>query len=201
MILTIPYNPNLPGGYDKLASAITRYGKHPNHTLFVVAKEGHEDGAFLFAMKVRECFGRYFAVTVPDQKETALRNSNRMFAAALDALKQYEPTEHEMPEPVMFYFDPTWRPTKARWLDEFQSEYYIKGAPTTFGHFKTTGGVGKVVGPVAIKRDFLQKTKLLSFLSDSTHWREFLAWEIINNGLPSEALGRVLPAFIRPFDP
>lgn len=200
MIVTIPYNPSLPGGYDKLASALTRNGKNQHHTLFVLAKEEHEDGAFDFAMKVRDYFGRYFAVSVPDQQETMLKASNRMFLAALDALKTYVPLETEMPEPVMLYFDPSWRPTKVGWLNEFQAEYYIAGAPTTFGHFRTTGGIGKVVGPVAIKRDFLTKTKLLTFLPDDRHWRDFLSWEIIGNGLVSEAFGRILPAYIRPFD-
>lgn len=195
MILVIPHNPNLPGGYDKLAAAILRYGRHPNHALYVIAKEEHEDAAFDFAMKIRKQFGRYFAVTVSDQQETMLHASNRMFVAALDALKSYEPTEIEMQEPVMFYFDPTWRPTQDRWLDKFQAEYYIAGAPTTFGKF----GDGKVIGPVVLKKDFLQKTKLLNFMPEDIHWREYLAWEIINNGLQSEALGRILPAYIRPF--
>lgn len=200
MILTLPYNPTLPGGYDKLVSAILRYGKHPAHTLFVAAKAEHEDGAFEMAMKLKDHFGRYFAITVPDQPETALRASNRMFVASLDALRAYAPAAHEMPEPVMLYFDPTWRPTQDRWLDKFQAEYYIAGAPTTFGHFQTKG-TARVVGPVAIKRDFLKITKLLSFMPDDIHWREYLAWEIIQNGLQAEALGRILPAYIRPFDP
>lgn len=201
MIVAIPYNPSLPGGYDKLASAISRYGKHPNHALFVISKDEHQDGAFDFAMKVQEMFGRYFAVTVVDQPgETMLKTSNRMFLAALDALRSYQPTENEMPEAAMLYFDPTWRPTKARWLDELQAEYYIAGAPTTFGHFSTTGGIGKVKGPVILHSRFLNLTKLLTFLPADAHWRDFLAWEIINNGLQSTAFGRILPAFIRPFD-
>ena len=194
MILTIPFNPTLPGGYDKLTSAILRYGRHPNHTLFVAAKEEHEDGAFALAMKLKDQFGRYFAVTVPDRQETGLRASNRMFVAALDALRDHVPAEGEMPDPVMLYFDPSWHPRKARWLDEFQAEYYIAGAPMTFGHF----GKGRIEGPVALSRRFLKETKLLTFLPQDTHWREFLAWEFINNGLQSEALGQDLPAYIRP---
>lgn len=200
MILTLPFNPTLPGGYDKLATALLRYGRHPAHTLFVIARQEHEDPAFEFAMKVRNQFGRYFAITVPDQRETALKASNRMFVAALDALRQYAPAAHENPEPVMLYFDPTWRPTKARWLDEFQSDYYLAGAPSTFGNWKVKGDAARVEGPVAISRKFLNQTKLLDFLPDTTHWREFLAWEIINNGLQSEAFGRVAPSYIRPSD-
>ena len=198
MILTIPYNPTLPGGYDKLTSAILRYGRHPNHTLFVAAKEEHEDGAFAMAMKLKEQFGRYFAITVPDRQETGLRASNRMFTASLDALRAYEPTEEETHDPVMFYFDPSWHPRKARWLDEFQAEYYLAGAPVTFGNFVRRGTSARIDGPVAIHRRFLSETKLLDFLPQDTHWREFLAWEIINNGLQSEALGQTPPAYIRP---
>lgn len=194
MILTIPYNPTIPGGYDKLTSAILRYGRHPNHLLFVAAKEEHEDGAFALAMKLREQFGGYFAVTVPNRQETGLQASNRMFVAALDALRDHVPSYGEMPDPVMLYFSPSWHPRKPRWLDEFQAEYYLSGAPMTFGCF----GKGKVDGPVAISRRFLAETKLLRFLPQDKHWREFLAWEIINNGLQSEALGQSLPAYIRP---
>lgn len=194
MILTIPYNPKTPGGYDKLSASILRHGRHPAHTLFVVSKEADEDAAFAFAMKVQNQFGRYFAVTVPDQRESMTRASNRLFVAALKALESYEPSETENAESVMLYFDPTWKICKPRWLDEFQAEYYIAGAPVTMGNFKGE----KVTGPVAINRRFLKLTKLLSFLPDSTHWREFLAWELINNGLQSTAFGRILPAYIRP---
>jgi len=197
MILTIPYNPNLPGGYDRLTGSILRLGKYPSHTLAVVAKAQHEDAAFDFAMKIHGQFGRYLAVTVPDAQEMMLAASNRMFLAALDMLWDYAPTEHEMPDPAMFYFDPSWRPTKQRWLDEFNTEYYLAGAPTTFGCFNEQ----KPVGPVVIKQDFLKKSKLLGFLPGAgAHWRDFLAWEIINNGVNTEALGRTLPAYIRPFD-
>ena len=198
MILCIPYNPSLPGGYDKLVSGIVRYGKHPAHTLFIVAKAEHEEGAFTMAMQLKDHFSRYFAITVPDQPEAPIRNSNRMFVAAMDALRSYKPLALEMPQPVMLYFDPSWRPTQDRWLDKFQAEYYISGAPTTFGSFKTTG-TAKVIGPVAISCKFLRETKLLNFLPETVHWREFLAWEIINSGLQAEALGRILPAYIRPF--
>ena len=200
MILTIPYNPTLPGGYDKLVSSITRFGKHPMHTLFVVSLPQHEDGAFDLAMRLREYFGRYFAVTVPAaaQPESGTHLSNRMFTAAVDALRSYEPTEQEMPDPVMLYHDPLWRPMKVRWLDEFQAEYYIAGAPDTFGLFQSKGDKARVEGPVAVSRKFLAKTDLLPFLSGETHWREFLAWEFIRNGLPSTAIGRTLPAYIRP---
>src|SRR6478609_8333553 len=142
MILAIPYNPNLHGGYDKLVGAINRYGRHPAHTLFVLAQEEHEDGAFALAMKLKDQFGRYFAVSVPTPEvpDSAIAGSNRVFLAAMDALRSYEPTENEMPEPVLFYFDPTWHPRKTRWLDEFQTEYYLAGAPVTFGCFQVKEG-------------------------------------------------------------
>ena len=197
MILTIPYHPSLPGGSDRLAGALSRNGRHPNHTLVVITQAAHEDAAFDFAMKIHGQFGRYIAVTIPDQQEPMLVTSNRMFLAALDMLREYVPADYEMPDPSMLYFDPTWRPTKQRWLDEFNSDYYLAGAPTTFGCFRD----GKPIGPVVIKQDFLKKTKLLDFLPGAgTHWRDYLAWEIINNGVNAEALGRTLPAYIRPFD-
>ncbi len=201
MIVALPYSPDLPGGYDRFVSAITRYGKHPSHTLFVIAKEEHTDGAFELAMRLKEQFGRYFAISLDERRETRLQESNRMFLTALNALKEYQPTENEMPEPTMIYFDPTWRPMKQRWLDEFQMEYHLAGAPATFGCFQTKGGKGKILGPVAINRRWLGITKLLDFLPANTHWREFLAWEIINNGLQSPAIGQLLPAYIRPFAP
>lgn len=198
MILAIPYNPTLPGGYDKLASALIRHGRNPNHSLFVVSTEEHEEGAFAFAMKVRTQFGRHFSITIPNQPESMLGASNRIFLAALDALRSYEPTEDEMQEPVMLYFDPTWKITVPQWLNAFQAEYYLKGAPLTFGYFRVKGEKSRVDGPVAISRGFLKISKLLPFLSDKTHWREFLAWEMTNNGLQSEAFGRNAPAYLRP---
>lgn len=203
MILTIPYNPSLPGGYEKFVASIMRNGKHPGHTLFVTALPQHEDGAFDLSMKLKDYFGRFFAIQVeaPAKPETPVQASNRAFLAALHALQSYEPLPNEMPEPVMLYMDPTWRPTKQRWLDEFHTEYYIKGTPVTFGNFETRGDQARVVGPVVISRRFLGLTKLLDFLPADTHWRGFLAWEFVNHGLQAEAIGRTLPAYIRPFDP
>lgn len=199
MILTIPFNPNLPGGYDRLINALLRNGKHPNHTLIVLAKQEHEDPAFDFAMKLREHFGSLIAKSIPssDTPRSAVAESNTLFLTALEALRTYVPGDHEMQEPAMLYFDPTWRPTKTRWLDEFNTEFYLAGVPTTYGYFKED----KPLGPVVLKQDFLTKSKLLEFLPGAgTHWRDYLAWEIINNGVNAEALGRTLPAFIRPFD-
>lgn len=202
MILTIPYHPLLPG-YEKLVSAINRYGKHPAHSLAVVSLPQHEDAALELAMKVKDQFGRYFAVTIPQpqQPESPLRASNRMFLAALDNLRAYQPAGQEHPEPVMLYFDPLWRPTRARWLDEFHADYHLAGAPITFGNFVKDGAKARVEGPVAINARFLKITKLLDFMNGEDHWRDFLAWEIINHGLQAEAFGKILPAYIRPFDP
>lgn len=203
MLLAIPYNPNLPGGYDKLVSAIQRHGKHPAHTLFVISQQEHDEQAFELAMKLKDQFGRYFAVTLPPpaQPETMLRVSNRMFSAAMDALRSYEPTDEENPKPVMLYFDPTWRPTKARWLDEFQTDYYMAGAPAVFGRFVKEKDRARVEGPVAVGIDFLKHTQLLNFIPPNSHWRDFLAWEMVNVGVETPALGPALPAYIRPFDP
>lgn len=198
MILAVPYNPTLPKGYAKLVADLNRNGRHPNHALFVVSQEVHQDEAFEFAMKVKDQFGRYFAVTVPTQDTGMIWTSNRMFLAAMDALKSYIPTPEEMQEPVMLYFDPTWKITRPRWLDDFQAEYYIRGAPVTFGNFRVKGEKARIEGPVAINSRFLKITKLIDFLPRDLHWREFLAWEIVNNGLQSEAFGRISPAYIKP---
>lgn len=201
MLLAIPFNPTLPGGYKKLADSILRYGRHPNHTLIVPSLVSHEEEALEFAMKLKDQFGRYFAVTVPDQPETMLRTSNRIFTATMKALNDHTPAPGEMPEPVMLYHDPTFKPFKKRWLDEFQAEYYLSGAPTVFGRFKVDGDTARVEGPVAINARFLKATKLIDFLPDDAHWRDFLAWEMFNVGVSAEAIGKVLPAYIRPYDP
>ena len=203
MLLTIPYNPTLPCGYDKLVSAIQRHGKHPLHTLFVASQQEHEDGAFELAMKLKDHFGKYFAITLPPpaHPETMLKVSNRMFVAAMDALRTYKPTGTDHPKTVMLYMDPSWRPTKPRWLDEFQSDYYLAGAPKVFGHFKTEGDKARIEGPVAVGIDFLAHTQLLNFIPPSAHWRDYLAWEMVNVGVRADAFGPVAPAYIRPFDP
>lgn len=197
MIVAIPFNPSLPGGYDRLVSAIIRYGKHPNHTLFVVSRAEHEDAAFEMAITLKDQFGRFFIITVPDKNVPPLQRANNLFVGATDALLAYEPTEDESEDPAMLYFDPLWRPVKARWLDEFNSEYHIFGAKPTYGCFDGD----KVIGPVVLKRSFLKKSLLINFLPTDRHWREYLAWEIITNGLHADALGKNLPAYIRPFDP
>lgn len=200
MLLAIPYNPTLPGGYERLIGAFQRLGKHTAHTLIVLTSEAHEDGALALAMELKDVFGRHFSVTIQDQKEPMVKTSNRMFVAAMDTLKKHVPASSEMPEPVMLYFDPTWRPTQKRWLDEFQAEYYIAGAPTIYGYFKTKDEKARVEGPVAINVRFLKQTQLIDFIPDNVHWRDYLAWEMFNSGVKAPAFGKALPAYIRPYD-
>lgn len=199
MLLAIPYNATLPGGYDRLTDALKRSGRHPNHTLVVISTVEHEEGAFEFAMGLKDFFGRYFAVTLPDQKETMLRGSNRIFRAAMTALHEYRPLPNENQEPVMLYLDPTWRPTQKRWLDEFQTEYYFAGAPLIYGRITREGKKARVDGPVAINARFLQRSTLIDFVPDDVHWRDYLAWEMFNVSVKAPAIGKILPAYIRPY--
>jgi hypothetical protein len=198
VLLAIPYNSTLPGGYDKLTDAIKRLGRHPGHTLIVLSTVEHEEGAFEFAMGLKDYFGRYFAVTLPDQPESMLKTSNRVFRAAMTALHDYLPTPTEHPEPVMLYMDPTWRPTQKRWLDEFQTEYYFAGAPLVYGRIKTDKTKARVDGPVAINVKFVQQSTLIDFVPDDTHWRDYLAWEMFKVSVKAPSIGKVLPAYIRP---
>lgn len=200
MILCIPYHPRITD-YGKFGSALRKLGTNPSHSLMTVSTREHEEAAFEFQMGLVDGYLSAKAVVVPDvPRETPMQFSNRMFLGAMKALHDHVPGPSEHPKPVMLYHDPTWRPFTNRWLDDLQGEYYLNGAPLVMGRFETNGaGVPVTAGPVAFAKGYPKHSKLLDFLMDSgEHWRNFLAWELVNSSVKTDTIGRNKAASIRP---
>lgn len=197
MILSLPFHPDLPADYDRFAAHLKRKGSMPHHTLMVVALQQHEEEAFSFAMGLANSFQRNFLVAVPTEHETFLRSSNRLFKAACKALHEYAPGREEIADPAMVYFDPTWRPVRNRWLDELQSEYYFANGPTVFGNFED----GIPTGPIVLSKEYPAKSRLIDFIPGDIHWRKYLASEMVNFGVKTDAIGPHEAAYIRPYTP
>lgn len=198
MILCLPFHPSSPVDYDKFAGHLKRKGSMPNHTLLVVTLQQHEEQAFSFAMGLAGMFHRHFLSVVPDDRGTTLKHSNRMFLAACKALHEYAPDRKEIADPAMLYYDPSWRPVKNRWLDELQAEYYFQNAPVVFGNLVDGS---PVEGPVILAKSYPAKSRLLDFLPDNEHWRKYLASEMVNLGVKTDAIGSQEAAYIRPYAP
>jgi hypothetical protein len=200
MILCIPHHPRITD-YAKFSLALRKLGTNPSHSLVVISNREHEEAAFEFQMGLVDGYLSGKSVVVPDiPGETPMQFSNRMFLAAMKTLDTHVPGPSEHPKPVMVYFDPTWKPFANRWLDDLQGEYYLNGAPLTMARFETRGdGLPVTAGPVMFAKGFPQHSRLLAFLMDSgKHWREFLAWEIVNSAVKTDTIGRNKAASIRP---
>lgn len=198
MILCIPYHPSLPLDYKKLASHLKTKGSHPSHSLMVVCNYRHEEEAFSFSMGLAKLFARQELVVTPDYPDEApVRASNRLFAAAMKAFHKYVSQPPEHPTPAMLYYDPIYRPVKNRWLDDIQSEYYLKDAPMVLANFVK----GLTVGPVVFGSKYPKSSKLIDFVPETTHWRRYLASELVKDGVETEAFGESADAYIRPYTP
>jgi len=200
MILCIPYHPRITD-YAKFSLALRKLGTNPSHSLVVISNREHEEAAFEFQMGLVDGFLSGKSVVVPDiPGETPMQFTNRMFLGTMKMLDEHVPGPSEHPKPVMVYFDPTWRPFTNRWLDDLQGEYYLKGAPLAMARFETReDGLPVTAGPVLFAKGFPKHSKLKNFLIDSgKHWREFLAWEIVNVAVKTDTIGRNKAASIRP---
>jgi len=202
MLLAIPFHSAIPADYSDFSVYLRKKGTNPSHSLIVLCRREDEDAAFAFAHSLSSSFHRHLLVVLPDQQETMLGTSNRMFKEAVKAHFNYEPDATEMSNPPMAYFDVTWRPNKGRWLDELQSDYFLSGAPTVFANFAPQEpGPPAPVGPVVLAKDYTTHSKLLDFIPATQHWRNYLAWEMFNLGVACTAVGSADPAYIRPFTP
>lgn len=200
MILCIPFHPRITD-YAKFALALRKFGTNPSHSLMVISNREHEEAAFEFQMGLVDGFLSGKSVVVSDiTGETPMQFTNRMFLAAMKALDSHIPGPSEHPKTVMVYFDPTWRPYTNRWLDDLQGEYYLNGAPLVMARFEPRGdGLPVTAGPVMFAKGFPKHSRLTNFLIDSgKHWREFLAWELVNSSVKTDTIGRNKAASIRP---
>ena len=200
MILCIPYHPRITD-YAKFSHALRKLGTNPSHSLMVISTREHEEAAFEFQMALVDGFLSAKSVVLPDlPRETPLNITNRLFLGAMKALDEHVPGPSEHPKPVMLYFDPTWRPFTNRWLDDLQAEFYLKGAPLVVAKFDVKDdGLPVSTGPVLFSKGFPKHSKLMPFLIDSgQHWRNYLAWELVNSSVKTDTIGRNKAASIRP---
>jgi hypothetical protein len=200
MILATPFHPALPVDYEGLALHLRRKGTNAGHALVVLCRREHEDKAFEFGHGLSALFHRQFIHTLPDLSGNGIQVANRFLLAALEFLRSYVPGSGEIPDPALLLFDPTWRPQANRWLDELQADYYLRGARDVMACFEGSDPP-VTAGPVVFGRDFVTRCTLLDFLPADTHWRHYLAWEMFNLGVKTDAIGRKEPAFIRPHTP
>jgi len=170
-------------------------GTNPNHTLAVISFRQHDEGAYLFGNSVSDYFGRHMKLTVTSEPGSAAQAANQFFTSTLRAFQKYKPKAHEPDDLPLLYFDPTYRPTSARWLDDLQASYYREGAPMVFGNF---GENGVPVGPIVLSRNFRKKSSLLDFLPENTHWRSYLAWELSKNSVKASCIGSHESAILQP---
>jgi len=180
MTLSIPIIPGLD--YTPLAKAIKSAGTNPNHTLMTVAFRSDDDRALQFAMELDDYFGKHQRVIVENEVGSPTARSNRMFTAATTAFR-----DEKYP---LLYFDPSQRPAAAHWLDVLQANYFRCAAPQVFAKFLT----GKPFGSLILSMRYLQTSTLRNFLPPDTHWRAFLATEMLLKNEPAaeEIIGNVI---------
>lgn len=187
MILCTPFAPGLTDYTDYTAFLIRR-GKLLGHVHLVVARHEDEAEAYEFAEKLSDHFVRTHTSILPPKARSANETAVDMFRAALRFARDYKPGEGELPDPAMLYTSPDYRPQENGWLDQIQSEYYLKRAPLVFGKFEPNGP--KILqGPAVFRKDYYGKSGLLSSVPPNIHWRLYLQHEILNNAVETTLIG------------
>lgn len=187
MILAVPYHPDLPVDYKRLAADFRKFSGNKNHTILILSRPQDEDAAYEVAMNLSPNFGRSFNASLLKEGATQIETSNAFFQTALRFLKTYKREKNEPEGMPLLYLDPNWRPKDHRWMDELQSEYFLQGAPGVMGVIghracaDFTAGV--VIGP-----KYLAKSTLLDFLPPSAHWRKYLHDELCLHAVPTKSI-------------
>lgn len=194
MFVAIPFLAATKADYADLAKTILRRGTNPNHTLAVVSLRSEDEGAYMFGNALTDHFGRHVKISIEDEPRSGASLANKFFTATLEAFGKYRPSQKENKDTPLLYFDPDYRPNNPRWLDDLQSEYYLKGAPKVFGSFED----GIPTGPIILSPSFASASALLPFLSGETHWRNYLAWELANNSVKANGIGTHSSAVLSP---
>lgn len=188
MLVAIPFIPQVTD-YDNLVAEIKKRGSLSNHSLLVLTEYENEGQAYVFASKLSEHFGEWKTQVLPETKRRSVKLSNDMFQAAVRA-SQSLPGSAENLAPAMMYFDPGYRPQRNGWLDEIQSDYYLKQAPQVFGASTPAGdGAKRFNGPLVLSKTYGAESGLLDFLPDTVHWRVHLSWEFTNNSVETKLIG------------
>lgn len=196
MFVAIPYILQSGADYAGLSQSIQRYGTNPGHTLAVVSLRSEDEGAYLFGSALSDYFGRHAKVSVEDAPRTMTELSNSFFVRTLDAFSKYKPGPKEAANAPLLYFDPSYRPSNPRWLDDLQSEYFQRGAPPVMGQFTPEG---RTDGPIIIGRGVPATWPLLPFLPADQHWRNFLTWDLARGSVKANGIGPHPSAVLSPY--
>src|SRR6478736_1116746 len=190
MLLAIPYHSGSPVNYANVGKVLRKTSGNARHTLLVIARPCDEDEAFKFANSCHLFGDIQFVLTLKDG-ENPTEGANLMLQTALRFHREYvvQPTlPGEVPNPPMAYLDPKWTPKADRWLDQIQAEFFQNGAPDIMGDHLGSGAISWADKPdfnalVVFGPDYFAKSALVPFLDTSTHWRRFLAWEMVRNSV------------------
>ena len=187
MILATPYAEGLTDYTDYTAYLIRR-GKLLNHVHLIVARPEDEAAAYEFGEKLADNFRSSHTCILAPKARSANETAVDLLRAALRFARDYKAGEGELPDPAMLYMSPDYRPNENGWLDQIQSEYYLKRGPMVFGKFEPNGAK-TLQGPAVFRKDFYQKSGLLSTVPPNIHWRLYLQHEILNNAVETKLIG------------
>jgi len=190
VIVSIPYFPDLTD-YKSLSKAINANGQLQGHQLHVVCREEDETKANSFADSLVDTFGRAHIAVLPATNRGPVQLANEFFRSACRFMWNFKPTSpEEEPEPVLLYFDPTYRPIKPLWANTLQSSHYLFRKPVTGDFQLDDEGAQVPQGPLIISKDFVNKSGLIDSLGASQHWRLRLKWEFTKDFLSTNLIGK-----------
>ncbi len=201
MILALPIHNSVPG-IDSIADDLKKKGSLKDHVLRVFSTKEDEDLAFKIADALSDHFKKVSTQTLPVAPRNANALANDMFFAAFQWQKGYKPDADEVKEPPMLYLDPGYRPTAPNWVDQIQSEFYLKDSPAVLARTLTEGKgetyVRTTVGPVVIGRKFIETCTLIHFLDDKQHWRKRMVHELALDCKETTQIGNGNKSLLKP---
>ena len=190
MIIAFAYVPELTN-YKDLTKAINAQGQLQGHQLYVVCREEDETKANSFADSLADTFGRAHIAVLPAATRTPVQLANEFFRSACRFMWSFKPASaEEDPEPVLLYFDPTYRPVKPLWANTLQSSHYLFRKPVTGDFQPDADGAQVPQGPLIVSKQFVNASGLIDSLGASEHWRLRLKWEFSKNFLSTNLIGK-----------
>lgn len=193
MIVICPISTKSPG-IEKFAADLKKKGSLPEHILHLVSLRGGEDEdmAYKIGDELAGSFQRVTTETVlpnPAKGQSGLAWANQMFVTAMRFFEGYEYRPNEVPEAPMLFLPTNFRPVTNGWLNDLQSEFFLKGAPPAMGRTTTSGKDRVTVGPVIFGRKCIGKLPTINTLDGKTHWRDWMKFEIAAGFHETKAIG------------
>lgn len=168
-----------------------------SHTAFVISRPSDEQAGLDLSMSLSQSFGRHFQGVLQHPGKTTADTANLFFRTAMRFLKAYKPDSSEPKDVPLLYLDPMWKPKGKFWLDQLQSEWFLKGAPAVMGN-PGDPEAPDFKGGVIVSKAFVEKSTLLDQLPDNEHWRKVLAWELFKNAVVTDSIGDTKTAILQP---